>query len=669
MNDKPHDHATGGDNPRLFVFNGGFIAQRVRRILTLSGYHLRVGLPRSGDMVGIWGNSPTAWRGRAVAAQRGLPLVQIEDAFLRSLYPGRAGEAPTGLLIDRSGLHFDASAPSDLEHLLATAPLDDTALLDRARDAIERMRETHLSKYSGYDPASPVPAPGYVLVVDQTRGDASVRASGGDVAGFRDMLLRAQEDHPGARIVIKTHPETAAGYRAGHYSAADINNHVILLDTPVSPWALLEGAAGVYTLSSQLGFEAILAGHRPRVFGQPFYAGWGLTQDENPVPHRKRTLTRAQLFAASMILYPRWYDPFRDRLCGIETVLDNLEAQVSAWRQDRTGWVASGMRLWKRSPLQAMFGQEKRMIFDDDTMRAEASERRRMVWAGRATSKDDGAARVEDGFLRSSGLGAALVPPLSLVLDDLGIYYDPSCPSRLEQLIATRATLTPRQQKRAETLVALLISAGLSKYNLRGATPLLPEGHRILVPGQVADDASIRTGTDRVRTNEDLLRAARAANPQAVIVYKPHPDVEAGLRDGVIAPEGLADVVVENTDPAALLAQVDAMWTMTSLLGFEALLRGIPVTTLGAPFYAGWGLTADLGDVPKRRRARPALAGLVHAALIDYPRYLDPVTNRICPVEVVAERLASGTLPRRGPGNRALSKLQGLFASRSALWR
>lgn len=642
------------------------MAQRLRRILTLANYRLRVGIPRSGDAVGIWGDSPTAHRGRTVAARLDLPLVRVEDAFLRGLHPGRAGEAPVGLLLDRTGVHFDASAPSDLERLLANAPLDEIRLLDRARDAIARMRESHLSKYSGFDPSTPVPPAGYVLVVDQTRGDASVRASGGNVARFREMLARAQADNPGAQVVIKTHPETAAGYRAGHYGISDTSDRVMLLDAPVSPWALLEGAVAVYTLSSQLGFEAILAGHRPHVFGQPFYAGWGLTRDEHPVPRRTRKLTRAQLFAAAMILYPRWYDPFRDRLCGIETVLDNLEAQVGAWRQDRAGWIADGMRLWKRKPLQAMFGQEKRVAFNDAPA---ATTRRRMVWAARATGADNGVVRVEDGFLRSRGLGAALVPPLSLVLDDLGIYYDPSRPSRLEKLIAARESLTPRQQRRAEALIARLTAAGLSKYNLRGETPALPQGHRILVPGQVADDASIRCGTRDIGTNDALLRAARDANPHSVIVYKPHPDVEAGLRDGAIARDDLADVIADHADPAALLDQVDEVWTMTSLLGFEALLRGLPVTTLGTPFYAGWGLTTDLGDVPERRRARPALAGLVHAALIDYPRYLDPVTGRICPVEVVAERLASGTLPRPGPGNRALSKLQGLLASRAALWR
>ncbi|MFC6760290.1 hypothetical protein ACFQFQ_13630 [Sulfitobacter porphyrae] len=195
------------------------------------------------------------------------------------------------------------------------------------------------------------------------------------------------------------------------------------------------------------------------------------------------------------------------------------------------------------------------------------------------------------------------------------------------------------------------------------------QGRRILVPGQVEDDASIRTGADAVRTNADLLRAARAAHPEAVILYKPHPDVEAGLRTGGDTAAALADHVLTRADPIALLGQVDEVWTMTSLLGFEALLREVPVTTLGVPFYAGWGLTRDLGDVPPRRRAEPGLEGLVHATLIDYPRYLDPVTGMPCPVEVVVARLASGNVPTPGLGNRALSKLQGLLASQSHLWR
>lgn len=657
---------------RVFYFNGGFLRQRrLRRIMALAGLPLRLGLPGADDAVAVWGHSPYARRGAAMAARSGAALIRLEDAWLRSVHPARAGGAPPlGLVIDRTGAHFDATRPSDIETLLATHPLDDTALMDRARGAMARLQEAHLSKYNAYDPDAPCPDPGYVLVIDQTRGDASVRLGGADANTFREMLYYAQEDNPGARIVIKTHPETAQGQRAGYFGADDAGGRISLLSTPVSPWALLEGATAVYTVSSQLGFEAIFAGHRPRVFGQPFYAGWALTEDRHPLslPRRGRALSRAQLFAAAMILYPTWYDPCRDALCELEQAIDSLEAQVRAWREDRHGWAAHGMRLWKRGPLQKVFGAYKPVVFRPDL----DLDRRHMVWSSKADSAPEGAVRVEDGFLRSRGLGAELIPPLSLVCDARGIYYDPSRPSDLEHLIAKRANLRPDQALRAEALRRRITALGVTKYNLGGAAPDLPAGHRILVPGQVEDDASIATGAGDIATNLGLLTAARAANPDAVILFKPHPDVEAGLRNGHVPPEalsGLADAVLERADPAALLGMVHEVWTMTSLLGFEALMRGLPVTTTGAPFYAGWGLTTDLGRVPARRAARPTLDGLVHATLIDYPRYFDPVTGLPCPAELVLERLASGTVPRPGPANRALAKLQGIFASRAALWR
>lgn len=665
--------AAGPDKDRrLFVYNGGFLTQRrIRRILQLSGYSLHLGLPKEGDAVAVWGNSPTAHRGLAVAAKHDAPVVRVEDAWLRSLHPGRGGEPPLGLLVDHRGAHFDPAQPSDLEILLAEHPLDDTALLNRARSAMARMAEAQLTKYSGFDPAAPAPPPGYVLVIDQTQGDASVTASEADRGRFLEMLVFAQEEHPGAKVIIKTHPETAKGHRAGYFTDKDVNNKISLLTDPVSPWALFDGAVGVYTVSSQLGFEAIFAGHKPRVFGKPFYAGWGLTTDEFPVQRRQRTLTRAQLFAAAMILYPKWYDPYRDQICALETAIEAQAAQARAWREDQRGWVASGMRMWKRGPLEKIFGQFKPLVFHDDPAKARNTGRPWMVWSGQAQVGHEDAVRVEDGFLRSKGLGAALVPPLSLVCDDLGIYYDPSRPSRLEKWIETRAQMRPDQTARARALIDALTKAGLSKYNTGRTSEIAQNADkkRILVPGQVADDASVRLGTQDVADNLTLLQTVRAANPDAYIIYKPHPDVEAGLRDGAIDASGLADHIASGSDPADLLTQVDGVWTMTSLLGFEALLRGVPVVTFGAPFYAGWGLSDDRGDVPPRRRLDVPLEGLVHAALIDYPRYFDPQTGLPCTVEVIVDRLISGEVSAPGLRLRVLSKLQGLMASRAHLWR
>ena len=682
-----HPRAAGALPRRLFYYNAGFWRDaRLRRILELDGHELRAGLTAPGpeDGVVVWGRSPYAHRGEAAAAKHGLPLVRVEDAFLRSLRPGRMGDAPLGLLIDGQGVHFDSGTPSTLEKILALNALDDSNLLARARDGIGRFQAMHLSKYNIHDIDLKPPEPGYVLVIDQTRGDASIRHSGASAATFPEMLVRAQTDHPRAKILIKTHPETQLGLRPGHFGPADAQGRVSLLTAPHSPWNLFDGALAVYTVSSQLGFEAVLAGHRPLVFGQPFYTGWGLTDDQNPLPRRNRSLTRAQLFAAALILAPLWYDPCRDRLCSFEAAVDQMEAEVRAFRADRHGHVAVGMRLWKRHRLQAFFGREKPLIFQDDPDRAltlaQKTGRGIMVWAGKHPGlAAPGLLRVEDGFLRSRGLGAQLVPPLSLITDDEGIYYDPTRPSQLETLIT--APCPPGGKARAEALIAAIVKQRLSKYNLAaGPLPPLPQGPRILVPGQVEDDASIRLGAGAITTNHALLQATRRAHPLATILYKPHPDVEAGLRPGALSEDqtrDLADLVVPGADPVELIGEVDQIWTMTSLLGFEALLRGKSVTCLGAPFYAGWGLTDDLGPVPRRRHhapdghpmPRPSLAKLAYAALIAYPRYLDPISRRPCPPEVALERLGSGDIPRASLTLRSLAKLQGALASHSWLWR
>jgi capsular polysaccharide export protein len=362
--------------------------RRLHRMLELAGHELRFGLPGPRDGVLVWGRSPTAWRGEAVAARRGVPLVRVEDAFLRSIQPGRArGEAPIGLLVDPIGVHFNSGSPSRLEETLQDADLYNSDILHEANHLKHCFLEFGLSKYNNFQPDLPIPDPGYVLIVDQTAGDASIRHSGASAATFRTMLGHALADHPDGRIVIRTHPETALGLRPGHFGPADAGGRVSLLTAPVSPHRVLAQASAVYTVSSQLGFEAILHGHRPRVFGQPFYAGWGLTNDDQPLPRRNRTLTPDELFAGAMLLAPLWYDPCRDRLCGLQDVIHQLEAEVRAWREDRDGHIAAGMRLWKRGRLQAVFGGSKPLRFRDDPAQADrlaaATGRGLLLWAGK----------------------------------------------------------------------------------------------------------------------------------------------------------------------------------------------------------------------------------------------------------------------------------------------
>jgi len=289
-----------------------------------------------------------------------------------------------------------------------------------------------------------------------------------------------------------------------------------------------------------------------------------------------------------------------------------------------------------------------------------------VVW-GMAPLPDDPPARlsvlrIEDGFLRSVGLGADLIRPMSWVVDSRGIYYDATQASDLEHLLA-HASFDAALLERAAFLRKRIVNARLTKYNV-GATAwqrpatakhvILVPGqvesdaslaygapgirtnigatawqrpatakHVILVPGQVESDASLAYGAPGIRTNIGLLRAVRAANPQAHVLYKPHPDVLARLRAkgaGEDQAQSICDEVVTDAAMGDLLLLVDEVHVLTSLAGFEALLRDKPVTCHGQPFYAGWGLTRDLVPVARRQR-RLSLDELIAGALITYPLY------------------------------------------------
>jgi capsular polysaccharide export protein len=253
--------------------------------------------------------------------------------------------------------------------------------------------------------------------------------------------------------------------------------------------------------------------------------------------------------------------------------------------------------------------------------------------------------RYEDGFIRSPGLGAQFIPALSWVTDRRGIYYDATKPSDLEVLLQEE-TFSGELRQRAQRLREKIVGAGLTKYNLAGPAWPRPEhdGKVILVAGQVEGDASIRLGSFGTKTNLGLLERVRRENPKAHIVYKPHPDVVAGVRRAGRNESQAAlhcDSIVTAVSMHDLIEVADEVHVNTSLAGFEALLRGKTVVTYGQPFYAGWGLTADK-DPPPRRKRSLGLDELVAGSLIRYPVYRSAENGEVCAVEQVVDELVRG---------------------------
>jgi capsular polysaccharide export protein len=229
-------------------------------------------------------------------------------------------------------------------------------------------------------------------------------------------------------------------------------------------------------------------------------------------------------------------------------------------------------------------------------------------------------------------------------MDYQGVHYDATRPSDLEQMLQT-LPIPPLLLARAAAFRERLVASGITRYGVGNGSWSRPKRTQqvILVPGQLEWDASLRLGNSTVRTNMALLQAVRQANPSAYVVYKPHPDVVAGLRRrdfGERAARTFCNEIVGDVDMGALLRAVNEVHVMTSLTGFEALLRRKVVFCYGMPFYAGWGLTKDLQVNPRRTR-QLRLDELVAAALLLYPMYISRSNGaRDTPERAVEELLA-----------------------------
>ncbi|ADZ71212.1 capsular polysaccharide biosynthesis protein [Polymorphum gilvum] len=415
-----------------------------------------------------------------------------------------------------------------------------------------------------------------------------------------------------------------------------------------NPLPLLRGAASLVADDETLALYARLC-------------GWPVVAP----PGSLAALIDGDGVAASVLSVLRWLDPYDGAPMAARDALDTAALLAKSWADNDRPSFCIGSQTWNHAAIRATFtGCGGSVTFCDGPeaaptalAAAQAAGGRILSWAGKTPPELEIACaaagvpllRIEDGFLRSVGLGAGLARGASLAADDLGIYYDPSRPSRLEVLLETRE-LTADERARAAALGRAIVAARLSKYNFgRSRTHAFPADRAVvLVPGQVADDAAVRrsqsatiacASTDNV--NLDLLRLARVRHPDAFLVYKPHPDVETGLRKGRIADAdlaGLADHVARDANIIDLIEASDRLETFSSLSGFEALLRGKPVTVHGLPFYAGWGLSDDLTPCPRRTRRR-SLDELVYLALVVYTRTIDPVSLLPCRPEYLVGRL------------------------------
>lgn len=628
-----------------------------------------------------WGMRPS---GRAALkhAPRGGRALILEDAFVRSLRPGYGG-AIYGLLADSRGIHYDLQGSSDLIEALESGkasgwmrgqlfPNEDP------EEIMRRFRETGASKYNWFPAehgdAGPDFQPG-ILVVDQTRGDTAITRGGLGDADFERMLRAAFDESGGQPVYLRGHPDHVFRSKGSCFPRQLLSDpRIRFLPPDLPPARCFRFCHTVMVAGSLMGVEALIHGCRVVTFGWPFFAGWGLTDDRGKagLVDRTRRVTLGELFEFAYLRYCHYFDPDTGEPCGLGNILDHLALQKRMFRRNRGTTVTVGFTPWSRHIARSYLRSPAGTITDaaDWSGVPEDPSARFLLWGRKQGIPDrfqGRCARVEDGFLRSKGLGATFNFPYSWVVDQSGIYFDATAPSDLEKML--QEGFREADLAEARQLIALLREKRLTKYNLAGnpvsLDPAVVRGRRVLlVPGQVEADASIAYGSPDLKSNLALLRRVRELEPDACIVFKAHPDLVAGARHGKVLPPGYAeacDLAVTGGNVLDWLDLCDEVHTMASTVGFEALIRGKPVTTYGLPFYAGWGLTTDRLSCPRRTR-RLTLEELVCGALIAYPRYLNPATGEFTTALKVARLLTSpAARDRRAWHLKCLSKAKKLW--------
>ncbi|ENN5833724.1 capsular polysaccharide biosynthesis protein [Campylobacter lari] len=599
-----------------------------------------------------WGRKKSGLKAIELAKKHNVKFLLLEDGFMRSLNLGVENSSSFSIVKDDVGIYYDATALSKLENILNTYEFS-VEELEQAKKAIELIKKEKLSKYNNN---LCVPKKLFsaneerVLIITQVANDASLKFGLAGSFSTQDIINDAIKENPNAKVYIKIHPDVLSGKKQSDFNAQDLPSKCVVIKENYNPIELLSHFKKVYTKTSGMGFEALMLERECVCYGVPFYAGWGLTRDKQACKRRLKKRTLEEVFYAAYILYSEYFNPYLNQKSDIFDTIYTLAKYKKIEQANSNTLYFLGFTLWKRWFMKPFFkAKNNKIIFLnslDELYKANLNpEDKIFIWGKKydkallAKDFSNEIFLVEDGFLRSVFLGSDLTRPFSLIVDSKGLYVDPGKPSDLEDILQNNI-FDESLKQRAKKLIAIITQNKFSKYNGLKHEKLNFNTNKkvILIPAQVEDDASMILGGAGFDTLK-LLQSVRKANENAFIVFKPHPDVLSGNRKGLKDKSIIlkyCDEIIENVSIDSAINACDEVHTITSTSGFDALLRGKKVVVYGKPFYAGWGLTSDLHEIPRRTRML-SLEELVAGVLILYPRYIHPKSKNLCEVELALD--------------------------------
>lgn len=521
-----------------------------------------------------------------------------------------------------------------------------------------------------------------ILVLGQPEDHAEVRYQGGKQFNSNDLVVIAHLENPGAEIFYRPDVANVKRKRPALSNPQLVKDYCSFVPTQESLSTLINSCDHVFTISHIGGFEAILRGKTVTVFGRPFYSGWGLSEDRQKI-ERVRSLSANQLFAGSCLFAATYMDPVY-KLIGSESVgmlrrlveaqrsvqeaalvvSTNHEETVTARAMTPTyvigecsykSWISSWFPGRKFAFIPANISEmDFSLKYKKNINQSESAEifictddlshhlKQNIKSSGRKSFY------LRDGFIRSIGLPHSGEPPHSVILDSTAPHYDCSRASDLENMLSqfdfsSDKNLLPK----AKDIISKIIENDTAKFGKSqrlsniDAILGLKSKPRILVLGQIENSTELRLSNPRGYSNSDIVMIAAMENENSQIIFKPHPvemHLNGGMASGLEKVKHLCEILNRDIPLSQLLEHVDRVYTISSLGGFEALIRNVNVTTLGCPFYAGWGVSDDR-ESSSRRQRKLSIEEIFAVAYLIYPIYVDPIYKNKADIVSIIDRL------------------------------
>ena len=280
----------------------------------------------------IWGTRSLISRYIIVkkALKEKLPLLIAEDGFVRSIEISANASPGLSCVLDYQGVYYDTEMGSSIVNHLNSDWEIDKDDFKNAQRLISMIVSNDISKYNFVAPAkicfnTDNKYEGVTLVIDQRKDDQSIYGALADKSTFNRMLTEAMNDNPNDLIIVKIHPDATVGkYTSYYHRTSRAEKNIRVISESVNPISLLKAVDKVYTVSSQMGMEALMCNKKVFCYGVPFYSDRGLTIDmvKNTKHNRKRSLE--EVFFTAYIKYSYYFSPQNDRQGTLEETINYL---------------------------------------------------------------------------------------------------------------------------------------------------------------------------------------------------------------------------------------------------------------------------------------------------------------------------------------------------------